>query len=230
MTRVTPKSIARYLKTIDRRWFLIWALIYAGFLILSAFAPDALGVLLLRYSGIALAFVYACQKFPKDHLLKLALGFTLAADTLLAIDNVSVIGVAVFCFAQFFHFCRLHHTNPYFVPAYFIVVATAFTLSLILGADPMFAVAGVYGLTLLSNVGLAVYWYHKKPSIASACAMYGFILFLLCDTCVGASYLSNTAVFPTALYPFANYFAWAFYYPSQILLSNSSKLKETMLQ
>ena len=220
------ERLARYLKTIDRRWLLIWSLIYAGFLLLSIFAPDALGVLLLRYFGIVLAFVYACQKFPKDHLLKLALGFTLAADTLLAIDNVSVIGVAVFCFAQFFHFCRLHRTNPYLVPGFFAVVAAAFTSSLIFGLDPMFAVAGVYGLTLLSNVFLATHWYHKSPSVHSACAMYGFILFLLCDACVGASYLSNTAILPSALYPFANYFAWAFYYPSQILLSNSSKLKK----
>ena len=216
----------RYLKTIDRRWLLVWGLIYAGFLVISAFTPDALGVLLLRYSGIVLAFVYACLKFPKDHLLKLALGFTLAADTLLAIDNVSVIGVAVFCFAQFFHFCRLHRTNPYFLPVYFAVVATAFTLSLILGADPMFAVAAVYGLTLLSNVGLAAYWYHKKPTVYSTCAFYGFILFLCCDLCVGVSYLSNTAFLPSVLHPFADYFAWAFYYPSQVLLSNSSKLKK----
>lgn len=219
----------RYLKTIDRRWLLIWGLIYAGFLVISAFTPDAFGVLLLRYSGIALAFLYACIKFPKDHLLKLALGFTLAADTLLAIDKVSVIGVSVFCFAQFFHFCRLYHTNPYFLPAYFVVVATAFTLSLILGADPMFAVATIYGLTLLSNVGLAAYWYYKHRNAASACAFYGFVLFLLCDLCVGISYLSNTAFLPTFLYPFANYFAWVFYYPSQVLLSNSSKLKETVL-
>ncbi|MBQ3306269.1 hypothetical protein IJH02_02460 [Candidatus Saccharibacteria bacterium] len=214
----------------DRRWLIVWGLIYAGFLILSIFAPDALGVLLLRCSGIALALVYVFMKFPQDRLLKLALGFTLAADILLAIDNVSVIGVAVFCFAQFFHFCRLRHTNPYFLPAYFVLVASVFTLSLVLGADPMFAVAGIYGLTLLSNVGLAIYWHHKAPSFASSCAMYGFILFLLCDLCVGASYLSNTAVFPSALYPFANYFAWAFYYPSQILLSNSSKLKKSVLQ
>jgi len=48
-----------------------------------------------------------CVNLKKYYFLELALGFTLLADTILAINNTAIIGVFVFCFAQFFHLTRL---------------------------------------------------------------------------------------------------------------------------
>jgi hypothetical protein len=44
----------------------------------------------------------------------------------------------------------------------------------------------------------------------------------MCDINVAMSYLSVTGVIPFFIARFANFFAWLFYYPSQVLISNSS--------
>ena len=91
----------------------------------------------------------------------------------------------------------------------------------------MYALGAIYGYGLLSNLYLAGRWYFARRSIPSTCAFYGFILFVCCDLCVAISYLSGTGALPAFLQIFANYFAWVFYYPSQVLISNSSELADT---
>ena len=67
--------------------------------------------------------------------------------------------------------------------------------------------------------------YHREL-IASSCAFSGFILFLCCDICVALSYLSHENMLPVWMYGLMNYLDWAFYYPAQVLISNSSAITD----
>ncbi len=217
------KKVVNFLRSIDRIWLIVWVLIYLGFMTISAFFPDVWEVSILKVIGVVLCVVYAYQKFRNDPLLIIALGFTMLADVILALDNVSLLGVFVFCIAQFFHVARMSNINSSLFIVYLVAIAIVFSsLTLILKIDPMYSMSSIYGAGLLSNIFLAMRWFIKENTTPSRCALIGFILFFCCDFCVAISYLSNTNVLPSNLAIFANYFAWAFYYPSQVLISNSS--------
>jgi len=211
------------MEKLDRKWIAIWILIYAGFLISDALFENFFGTTVLKYTGIVLCVIYAIVKFKKDYFLELALGFTLLADTILAINNTAIIGVFVFCFAQFFHLTRLKKIAPRNLFLYFVVISLIFCFGVAYNADPMYVIAGLYGMTLGANIYLSYRWCKEKPSFASKCAFYGFVLFICCDICVAFSYLSGTGVLIPEVYRVANYLAWAFYYPSQVLISNSGE-------
>ncbi|MBR5408817.1 hypothetical protein IK112_02605 [Candidatus Saccharibacteria bacterium] len=218
------KDLIAYLQTVDRVWLATWTLIYVSFVSLDAFFPGMLGVSILKILGIVLCLVYAWQKFRRDAQLIIALGLTLLADSILLLDNISVIGVFTFCFAQFFHLSRLKKAKPIFLIVYSALVAGLILVSYPLQISPIYPLAVLYGITLFYNIYLSWKWHHKKPSIPATCALFGFLLFFCCDFCVGISYLSVTGALPLIVSRFANYFAWVFYYPSQVLISNSSTL------
>ena len=227
------KKFLAYLKRIDRTWIVIWVFIYFSFLGLGLFFPNFWGVTVLKYSGIVLNLVYALQKFPKDHLLQIALFFTLLADTILVIDSTSIVGVFVFCIAQFFHMTRLSKIQPRNLILYLTIIAALFLFSLTQHIPPIFALCLVYAGSLLANIVFSRRWLKKSPSIPANCSFIGFLLFLACDSCVAASYLSFINVIPYFCYAPANYLAWVFYYPSQVLIANSSKTftkRKTMIQ
>ena len=190
-----------------------------------------IGVTLLKYIGIVLSFVYARKKFPKDYILHIALGFTLLADTILTFDQVSKIGVLAFCFAQYFHIARFAKIRP----KYFVIWTLFMFLLLVFGRicriEEMYILAFIYAISLTMNIILTHEWWRvtkeseeatDREIVASTCAKYGFILFAMCDINVAMSYLSVTGVIPFFIARFANFFAWLFYYPSQVLISNSS--------
>ncbi len=218
------KDLTAYLQTVDRVWLATWILIYVSFVSLDAFFPGMLGVSILKILGIVLCLVYAWQKFRRDAQLIIALGFTLLADSILLLDNISVIGVFTFCFAQFFHFSRLKKAKPIFLISYSVLVAILIIVSYPLHISPIYPLAALYGITLIYNICLSWKWWHKTHSTPAACALFGFLLFFCCDSCVGISYLSVTGTLPFIISRFANFFAWVFYYPSQVLISNSSTL------
>lgn len=217
------QRLFNYLKTVDFVWLVTWGLIYAGFVLLDAFFPGFFGITILKMLGIILCVVYAWQKFRKDSLLIIALGFTLLADTILMIDSTSKLGVIVFCLAQFFHSSRLKKLKPMYLTAHLLMVAVGIMIAALLKIDIMYVLAAIYGYFLFSNLSLSFSWMLRKKSVAAICAFFGFLLFVLCDFCVAVSYLSVTAILPLFLQRFADYFAWVFYYPSQVLISNSSK-------
>jgi len=212
------------------QWYICFGLIYVGFLSLAAFFPDFWGVTLLRYTGVALAFVYAYKKFVRDYLLQLALAITLLADTILIIDNVSLVGVLIFCVAQMTHtmrFLQIRTQDIWWYGVSAIIVAVLVFFGVL---PPIVGAASFYGVTLGTNFYLALRWYKKKPCVGSWCAKFGFLLFICCDVCVAGSYFSLTGVLPATIYVFANYFAWMFYFPAQILIANSSKLNKSVIQ
>ena len=215
-----------YIPRIDRVWLITWSFIYVGFLLADAIMPDSIGVTLLKYTGVVLCLIYAVRKFPKDYLLQIALFFTLLADTILVVDNTSLNGVFVFCVAQFFHLIRLTQTrpNPHSFTLYLLIVLLIY----IFGATQHIPAAFVIGFIYAASIGINLYqafrWHRNTHSTPATCALYGFILFAICDTFVMLSYFSVTGVISPIFTLPANYFAWAFYYPSQVLISNSSKL------
>ena len=193
------------------------------------------GVTILKYIGIVLSFIYARKKFPKDYVLQIALAFTLLADTILTFDQVSVFGVLAFCFAQYFHIARFAKVKPKFFVDWTLFLVLLLIFGWFNGIPDMYILAIVYGSCLIGNISLTRRWWLRtrkskdstdRELVASTCAFSGFILFLLCDTNVAISYLSVTGVLPLFIARYANFFAWLFYYPSQVLISNSSIITE----
>lgn len=214
-----------YLKTVNKYWLITWIVIYASFLILDLIWQDSLPVTIIKYSGIVLCLVYAFKKWPKDYLLQIAFLFTLLADTILVFDHASPIGVFVFCVAQFFHLARLSqlHFNPRSFFVYLLILLLVVAFGITQHLEIMYPLAGIYLITLIFNIVLAYAWYSSTHTLPSLCAFFGFLLFFCCDFNVGISYFSAIGTLPIALFAPANYLAWFFYYPSQVLISNSSK-------
>lgn len=217
------KGILQRITLVDPSWLAIWFVIYLVFLTLDLFMPHFWGATLMKYIGIFLVLVYTYQKFPTDHLLILALLFTLLADTILVWTNWEIPGVYCFCFAQFFHTARFTRSQPKFLIFYFIAVFLIFVFAILQGVAPIYAIAVIYALSIIGNLILAFSWYrHDKNNFRARCAFIGFALFLACDLCVGAQHLMLDGIFATNFLPLISYCVWLFYYPSQVLISNSS--------
>ncbi len=204
-------------------WFYVFAIIYFCFLILSLVWPSSLIVAILKVGSIFLCLLYVLTYNFKDKLLVIALVATFAADVILAINNVAVSGVIIFIIAQITHFTRLSQKLKRNLISYGIIISLMVVLAIVRRADIMYVIGGVYALLLLSNLFMSFRWYLSSKKLSSRCAFFGFLLFLACDLCVAISYLSLTGIFSYFLYDIANYLAWVFYLPSQILISNSSK-------
>ncbi len=152
---------------------------------------------------------------------------TFAADVILAINNVAVTGVLTFCLAQTLHFIRLSQKLLRNVLAYAAIIILLIIVGIVRRTDTMYVIGGIYALLLFSNLFMSFMWFKSSKKCSAKRAFFGFLFFMLCDLCVATSYLSLTKVFPDFLYLAANYAAWVFYLPAQILISNSPK---TMLQ
>lgn len=252
------KKILKYAAKIDMIWLVIWGTIFVSFVVLDSIFQTAyahenvfyeinffnhpvlikvvsngtfIGVTILKYVGIVLCYLYAHKKFPKDYILQIALAFTLLADTILTIDQVSVFGVLAFCFAQYFHIARFAKIKPKVFIGWSLFLVFFLAFGWLNQIKDMYILAFIYGSSLFCNITLTHRWWkktknNKKSSdreiVASSCAFWGFILFLICDLNVATSYLSVTGFIPIVIARYANFFAWLFYYPSQVLISNSS--------
>lgn len=212
-------------------WIFTWCTIYASFLVTGFIFPeDFIGTTALKYLGIFLNLVYAHHVSPKDYLLEIALLFTFLADTILVVDNSAILGVFVFAIAQFFHIARLAGLKPRAFIIFLALITIVLHVAHLANFNYMYVIGLFYASCLLTNLYLSTNWYLDTHSPAAFSAFVGFLLFALCDFCVAGSYLSRTGVLPAVLTPFANYLAWAFYYPSQIFIANSSKTKKVVLQ
>lgn len=204
----------------------IWAWILLANLFLGIFSPASRTLMLIRLSGIFLCLVYTRQIFKKDLLLQLALLVTFLADIILALNNTAEIGVICFLVAQVIHTIRLNGKQLktpiiVFSSLAFILILANFFLQIV---PNMYIICTFYVTALVSNLIISWRWHVTEPdNLHATFALFGFLLFLCCDICTGVSYLALSAAFPAFLYTPANFFAWFFYYPSQILVSNSSK-------
>ncbi len=216
------KEYRRYL-TSDMRWLIIWAFIYIGFLTLDIVTPHFIGSSLLKYIGIFLCIVYVNQKYHDDFNLQLALLFTLLADTLLVWTPFTNAGVYAFCFAQFMHLVRLTKLKRLTLCVIACTLSFICALLVALGIDPLFAIAAVYGIELISNLVMATKNYFSNRShFRASCAFYGFCAFFCCDLCVALRFAGLSGAFTGPIVGIVSYLVWVFYYPSQVLIANSS--------
>lgn len=213
----------------DKRWLIVWIFIYTGFLTLDIFFPNYWGSALLKYTGIFLCVVYAYKKYRNDTKLILALFLTLLADTVLVWTDMTVLGVFIFCFAQFMHFLRLTRLNKKHLGAFTLVISLLTIASAFHGDRIIYSLATLYGGLLISNLAMSASRFHEdRQNICARCAFYGFIAFICCDFCVGLRYVMLDGAVPTDILPVVAVLVWAFYYPSQVLLANSSLYKESV--
>lgn len=214
------------IKNVDWHWLVVWVVIYFSFLFLDIIAPHFQGTNIIKYVGLFLCVVYSYQKFHFDTLLILALLFTLLADTILVWTPWDIPGVYCFCFAQFFHIARFTKAQPKALAAFFIMAFIIFGVGIFHGFDPIYVIAFIYAIGLITNLVLAIRWFRRDHNNFHArCALYGFALFICCDICVGLQYLAFQSILPSVIIPTVTYLVWLFYYPSQVMISNSSNLQ-----
>lgn len=213
-------------------WPAIWIWTMLANIVLGLLAPKSLILAVIRLSGIVLCLVYTRQIFRKDILLQLALLITFCADIVLALNNTAEAGVVVFFIAQIFHSLRLsdrkfHH--QIFIFAFIALIATL--VSFFMPFPIMYTLCFFYVTALIINILISWRWSVASPqNPRAAFSLTGFLLFLCCDICIGVSYLAFSSALPFFLYAPANFFAWFFYYPSQVLISNSSRTQPLHLK
>lgn len=210
---------------IEPIWPIIWTVLYLATLILGFIAPTSELITLVKLGSICLCLLYVVLNFSHDYLLILAMLSTTISDIILALNNTSTAGVITFFAVQIFHLLRLNRTKFRHIAIFLCAAVTLLVLNQIFNLLPtLYAVCAFYGTTLILNLYSAWTWFHHDPkNLRAASALLGFMLFLCCDLCVVVSYFSLIEVLPALCYGIANFFAWFFYYPSQILVSNSSK-------
>lgn len=224
------QAVHDWLEIFPLPWPVIWAWIFTAIVVVGIFEPTSFTLTVIKVGGIFLCFWYALITSPRDRLLQLAFLTTFIADIILAVNNTAEVGVLVFLLAQVIHTIRLEGKNYVTQIVSFILLAIA---SLIANqiwhfAPMMYVICGFYIVAIVTNIYLSWRWWRRQPeNLHAGCSFWGFVLFLCCDTCTGISYLSLNGFLPHFLYALANFFAWFFYYPSQVLISNASRLKST---
>ncbi len=210
-----------------RRWLIVWIVIYTLIILVNLFQQEGAAITIIKLTGVLLCSVYSIRAFPKDYLLQLAMMTTFIADCFLACNNISIIGLMLFFVAQIVHLYRM--SRPKKRPQVFLLALIGlFVMACTNLTDiipSIYVIAAFYVFTLTANVLLSWHWQkHESHNPYAKAAFAGFILFACCDICTGISYLSLIGLFPAFLYIPANFAAWFFYYPSQVFVSNSSKL------
>lgn len=212
----------------DQNWLVIWSLIYVTFLTIDAVYVNFWGSSVLKYIGIFLCIVYAYHKSKNDAPLILALFFTFLADTILVWTKWEVFGVFCFCFAQFMHLIRHGVAQPKYIGIFTLLVAIFFIYSSTQNIPAIYGITAIYGIMLITNVVLSIGRYNKnKKDLYARYGMYGFIAFAACDFCVGIRHLMLDGAVSTTALPLVAYLVWVFYYPSQVLIANSSNKTPT---
>ena len=213
----------KHIPNVDTRWLITWIIIYVSFILLDMFFPDFYGTSLIKYMGIFLCIVYAYNKYYSDSMLIWALALTFLADTILVWTDMLFIGVFIFIFAQFIHLMRQLQANARVVTGYALGILALVAIALFRGIAPLSVAATIYALLLLSNVFVAVGRYRdRKKDFRARCGFYGFIAFACCDACVALRFLMLTGSINAQFLPFVAFMVWVFYYPSQVLIANSS--------
>lgn len=216
----------RILRDGDRAWVVIWLLIFSSFILLDLLFPHLVfQSTVVKYAGIFLCVIYTWAKFGNDTLLCLAILMTLLSDTILMFLDAKTFGVFTFCFAQLFHALRLSGTPSRYILTYFVAVFMIFTFGVLQDIPPLYVLAFIYASNFVINIYLSWKWHRQEPSnLNASCCFWGMLLFIMCDICVGVGYLGSQGVVPAAIASLVSFFIFIFYYPSQVLLSNSSNL------
>lgn len=216
-------------RQIHWRWILTWVTLYLTILALGNLLPDSQITTFVRLTGIVLCFLYVVIYFSHDYWLLLAMGATCVADLILAGNNISPLGVTVFVSTQIFHLLHLltlrNSPTKRYVFIYIAIAICLIVLDVLFDIMPrLYLVCGLYAILLITNIILSYRYRKAEPTNPKAWfAFFGFLLFASCDFCTSMSYFSLIGLLPASFYNLANFLVWFFYYPSQILLSNTGK-------
>ena len=221
----TPPKVTDWRQLFPTPWPAIWAWIFLAIIVLGIATPTSILLAIIKLGGILLCAFYTLRVFPKDRILHIAMIVTFAADIILALNNIDVTGVMVFLIAQLLHLARLDGERMkvpitiYSISA-FLCIFGDILLPIV---EPIYVACSFYVLTIFTIIYVSWRWWKQRPENPRArFACFGFLLFLCCEACSGLSYLSLIHAIPQFFYAPANFFAWFFYYPSQVLISNSS--------
>ena len=190
---------------------------------------------LCRYAVVVLACLFCFLFFerkPAYFLTQLALICTVGADYFLvaSLETKQLPAMLFFSVTQLAYFARLYLEDPskrrrvvhLILRVALSVVALILTLT-VLGedADAVALVSMFYYANLILNLVFAFLDFKAQYLMA-----VGFLLFLLCDTVIGLSFLKNyialsSDLWVNSLFSMEFDLAWAFYAPSQVLLALS---------
>jgi hypothetical protein len=182
------------------------------------------------------------KEMKKDILLlQLGMLITVFADLCLVILNVYTLGILFFCMVQITYALR-YTPNKWMVTLknFFIIFLDILLIYIVVNffiikINILLPISLFYAICLLTSVYKSIEAFKDNlyPSYTKYMVVMGMILFLLCDTCVA---LSNvTECLPTGtlelnnLEQISSYLIWVFYLPSQLLLSlsGSTKIRES---
>lgn len=178
------------------------------------------------YAAVVLCFIHALFHFRNGNRWVIGgLLCTVCADFCLIMCNPiqRLYGMLFFLLAQILYAITLHRSDKRKVLHYIryglLVISQGITFFVLKDNIDLLAIVSMaYYANLISNI-LCLLW---KPR---AIPLFGFLLFLLCDTVIGLQIAAGTylpigqdSVLYKLLFCGFN-LAWAFYLPSQVLLS-----------
>lgn len=193
----------------------------------------------IKFLTIILCLVISIISSPSNNqskdifLLQLGLIFTVLADyTFLIHNNDFSFAIGLFAIVQIIYSLRYREGNEIrrivkFIVLYLaIVIAYKILKGSFLEIDFLIAIAMFYGICLISSLKDAFFLYKKDcTEDRSKMILFGMILFLLCDTCLGLNYILSEAKITgnvlNSLKRISSISIWAYYLPSQILLALS---------
>ncbi len=191
----------------------------------------------LRYAGILLCVAFCAifaiwyRNIPKT-LLFFALVFTAVADWfLLVLEDYYEAGLAFFIIAQLFHFASLCLRSGKFFKINAITrliscIILLITLYFFDALSPLTVLAAIYAVNLLANFACAIQIAVKDKRFWLLAL--GWLLFIGCDICVGLCNASLIGITISAqVYNFAGRAIWEFYFPSQVIISLFSIVKNS---
>lgn len=227
MKKISPNNLIFLL------FIAIETVIYVVFNVLAATgAPDPI---YLKYSGVllCLAVLFAIIFMPdrgRDNAVMLAaLFFTAISDLfILVLDKYYEIGLVSFIIVQSIYLYRLYADR---LKKIYITLAVRLTVMLaliitfaVLGMlNLLVAECAIYITMLVGNVVDS--FIICKKSARNLIFAIGLLLFLGCDICVGLHNFGSVlnVSLPSWLISFAAFAIWAFYLPSQVLITLSVK-------
>lgn len=182
---------------------------------------------LLRYATVLIPFALSLFSLRRggEALIPLALMTTMAADYffVLCVPPRKTVAVLLFIIVQTLYCLRIHRELPLRAKGFLLAARGALGAGILLFSirvgmrSFLLIAAALYFPNLLANAIEGVLVDRREPIV------FGLILFLLCDLCVGLSYLFETGLFvpneSLEMGVLCKRIAWAFYPPSQLLIS-----------
>lgn len=190
----------------------------------------------LKYGSIIIFFLTSTMIDKSSNpisifFLRVALFFTLCADTCLLILGYYKLGVCFFIIVQTTYIIRHSYLSRMNKKLLLIPAIIIFALPMILNQikpekldTSLFNLGIIYGILLIASVLVA----QKNSKIIA----WGMIFFFLCDINVALSYICEAYPITFLNIPLEylfNFLVWVFYLPSQLLLTLSGIEKEGII-